>query len=614
MAIEKVITIKADTSQANQSIDKVDENIKQLDESTKKVSKTASKTTSVFKGLGVALKSAGIGLIIGLVAKLGETFSKNQKVVDSFSTAMGFLDRVFNDLFNFVFNNFGKWIKFIKEAFENPLDTLKDFGEAIKDNIIERFESFLNTLGLLAKGVKLLFERDFKGALDSFKEAGKESVDVLTGIDNTLDKTSETIKNVTNSISKYTTETLKASRANVELKKSAEISIAQQQLLIERYDIQAERLRQVRDEERNTIEDRIKANDELGKVLDEQEKALLNVANAQIAIAQANLNVNKNIQNQIALTEALANKEGILAQIEGFRSEQKINDLGLDRERIELQNTLLDAENERRLDQLEFEAEQTKTEEERFNKLQERLELENELLEEDIERKRELFAEGTQLRVDAEQEFLDAKQELDQQEIELTKKLEEEKTKIEKEEAEKRKNFDTAVADAKFKLAENTLDFVGSIAKKGSDLAKAIAITDVVREQAKSISDTVQATTVANAKAVAASPLTAGQPFVAINTAQAGIGIATGIAQAVKSIQTINSEGKTVQGGEGGGTQGGAGAGIQAPSFNLVEGTGTDQIAETIQEQDQPIKAFVVSSDVTTQQELDRNAVENASL
>ena len=51
------------------------------------------------------------------------------------------------------------------------------------------------------------------------------------------------------------------------------------------------------------------------------------------------------------------------------------------------------------------------------------------------------------------------------------------------------------------------------------------------------------------------------------------------------------------------------------PAFNVVGASGTNQLAEAIGGQSQqPVKAFVVSNDVTTAQELDRNIVEGASL
>ena len=45
-----------------------------------------------------------------------------------------------------------------------------------------------------------------------------------------------------------------------------------QQGLIEKYDLQAEQQRQIRDDESRSIEDRIKANEKLGEILDKQDK------------------------------------------------------------------------------------------------------------------------------------------------------------------------------------------------------------------------------------------------------------------------------------------------------------------------------------------------------
>ena len=67
---------------------------------------------------------------------------------------------------------------------------------------------------------------------------------------------------------------------------------------------------------------------------------MLSQADLQVANAQAQLNKNKNTETEVALINALANKAGVLAQVEGFRSEQKVNDLGLDRERMQMDNAL----------------------------------------------------------------------------------------------------------------------------------------------------------------------------------------------------------------------------------------------------------------------------------
>lgn len=53
----------------------------------------------------------------------------------------------------------------------------------------------------------------------------------------------------------------------------------------------------------------------------------------------------------------------------------------------------------------------------------------------------------------------------------------------------------------------------------------------------------------------------------------------------------------------------------QTPSFNIVGQSSTDQLAGAIGGQEkQPIKAYVVSNEVTTAQQLDRNIIAGASI
>ena len=62
------------------------------------------------------------------------------------------------------------------------------------------------------------------------------------------------------------------------------------------------------------------------------------------------------------------------------------------------------------------------------------------------------------------------------------------------------------------------------------------------------------------------------------------------------------------------GAGGGAG-GVQAPSFNVVGSSAQNQLAAAIAgAESKPVKAYVVSSDVSTAQEFDRKIVEGASI
>ena len=145
---------------------------------------------------------------------------------------------------------------------------------------------------------------------------------------------------------------------------------------------------------------------------------------------------------------------------------------------------------------------------------------------------------------------------------------------------------------------------------------KGIAIAGIIISQASAIGQIIANTAIANAKSVAALPLTLGQPWVAINTISAGLSIASTIASAAKSIAQIKSQ----PGGSGGGASASASAGsaAQLPKPPTVSGASapqiqsgqginpTTQIAQTIGASQKPIKAYVVSGDVSSQQALDR--------
>ena len=274
MAIEKTILIDVESKEAQKSINSLDKGLTGLDDSASKGAKGIGGVSKAFKGLGTAIKAAGIGLVIAALAKLSEIFQQNQKVADLFNTAFEAVSIAFNDFVSFIVDNSGAVVDFFKSIFENPLESVKELGRSIKANITERFESFLDTLGFLASAVKKVFSGDFAGALEDVKSAGKESVDVLTGVNNTVDKAKEVIDKTTSSIVDYTKKTIKSAKENVKLANAAELAAVKNQGLIEKYDRQAEQLRQIRDDESKSIEDRIKANEDLAKVLDDQEKAM----------------------------------------------------------------------------------------------------------------------------------------------------------------------------------------------------------------------------------------------------------------------------------------------------------------------------------------------------
>lgn len=105
------------------------------------------------------------------------------------------------------------------------------------------------------------------------------------------------------------------------------------------------------------------------------------------------------------------------------------------------------------------------------------------------------------------------------------------------EEEKKNLKLETYIAEkeitlAKIGLAREAFGTLKSLFKQESAMYKALFLL----EQAAAVGQVFFNTAIANAKAVAAFPLTAGQPWVGINTVSAGISISGILAQAIKSL------------------------------------------------------------------------------
>ena len=190
--------------------------------------------------------------------------------------------------------------------------------------------------------------------------------------------------------------------------------------------------------------------------------------------------------------------------------------------------------------------------------------------------------------------------------LEQEKLLADKKIEIAQAEAEAKR----AIQDASFNVAESGISLLKGLFEKNKGVQKA----SMLAESALGIAKIIVNTQTANAVA-AASPLNAVDPTYGtrariINTVSAGIGIAANIAATAKGLAALGGGGASSGGNVGGG---GGQAPAPAPQFNVVGTSGVNQLASTLGSQ-QPVQAFVVANQVTTQQSLDRNIVQNASL
>ena len=324
---------KTMTFEIDSNIKSVTKDVEKLDKATDKASGGFKKMGTAVKGIGTALKAAGIGLVVALLAKLGEVFSKNQKVLDTFNTAMTALSIAFNDLFSFIDNNIGTITGYFKELFENPKEKIIELGKAITEGLYNRFIELLDVFGLVGKSLIQLIKGDFSEALETIKQAGKETVDVFTGVDESFDKVSETITT-------YTKNTLDQAKAITATTKAAELAAVEFAKLNAQYLKDAEVQRQIRDDETKTFTERIEANKELDKILAEQQKAQKEQIQLQINAAQAQYDINASQENLIALEQEKVAMLELEETITGQLSEQKTNQVALEKELLETQNEL----------------------------------------------------------------------------------------------------------------------------------------------------------------------------------------------------------------------------------------------------------------------------------
>jgi len=612
----KVVTLKIesnlnsitkDVKKLGNTFEDTADEIKGIQQSTKSAESGVKSLSDGFKGMGLAIKAIGIGLVMEAFNLFKEVLGKNQKVVDGFNTVIGALSIAFNDLFGFVFDNFPTVIKIFKDVFENPTTYLKKFGDLVKENLIERFNSFLDTIGYVGESIKKVFEGDFAGAMESVKKAGKESLDVLTGVNNSFDKGKKIVGDAAAAIGNYAIKTLKASEANVNLQNSALIAAAEQAKLVEKYDADAEKLRKIRDNDLLSVKDRIKANDDLKQVLKNQSDAMKTLAAKQVEAAEATYKLNDSTENHVALINAQGNALGVVAQIEGLTSEQESNRVSLKKELNELDQTKLENINALTIEQKKFNEtlendELKKLENQRLN-LEEEKRIELLRLQDKINK----AAEGTKAKLDAENEYAIKTQEIDNALTTNKKAIADEEIKIEKAKADQKK----AIQDAEFALASGAVNFLKEIGGK----SKAIQKAAIIAENAIGIGKMIIANNAANIGALAtpqaiASSGVSAIPVIAMNNITTALGVATTIAATAKALSAV--------GGGSAGSAGSVGGGMSAsaaPSFNVVGTSGTNQLAQTIgSQQQQPIKAYVVANDVTTQQGLDRNIVQSASI
>jgi hypothetical protein len=408
-------------------------NINKLTDKTQEATKSAKQGQGAFSTLGNTIKSLGVvSVIAGAFNFFKETLSKNQKVADSvaavfntISTIISTLIDIFIDVTDKVgkstngFAALGKVLSGIFTLAVTPLKLAFDGLKLVINEIQLAWEK--SPLGDGDQKVIKELTENINKTKDSLKDTGKDAVQAGKDIYNNFGEAAKSVGAVVSGVVEKASKinvaaVYEQAKATIALQNSAKIAAAQLAGLVEKYDRQAEQLRQIRDDEFRSVDERIAANNQLAEVLNEQEKAQKKLAQTRVAAAAAELAQNKSsVELQAALIEAQNEVAAVEAQVAGLRSEQLANAVALSKEKIAIDASLAASANKIALDQRKINADLIKDEVlKQTTKKQiaeEEAALELKRLQDNINNTKA----GTQARADAEIAFAEKKAEINNQ-------------------------------------------------------------------------------------------------------------------------------------------------------------------------------------------------------
>ena len=289
MAIEKTVSLQVDAKDALKRLEAVEKELANIGRTAKKTEQGTSALATGFRGIGLAWKAIGIGAVITALQFLADKFTANQEIMDKVNIASA----VFGDV-------------------------MTKIGTVVI--------SVVKGLGLLGKAVGKVLRGEFKEAGDLAKQS-------FDGVKEAVVGNSESFSDFIKNAKEGAKATVEFAKATTNMRNEVKLADAQQRQLQLTYQRDAELQRQLRDDISLTFEERIAANEELGRILDEQFTKEQELANKKIALAELELSRNKsNIDLQVALIDAKTELADLEERITGQRSEQLTNLNSLEKE------------------------------------------------------------------------------------------------------------------------------------------------------------------------------------------------------------------------------------------------------------------------------------------
>lgn len=134
-----------------------------------------------FGVLRTAIVATGIGALVVLLGSLVVWFTKTEEGADKLKSVMYPIKALFQALIGILSELGGKVFKRLAEAFNDPIQAIKDLGNAILENVINRFKAF----AVLGDGLVKIFNGEWEDGLKSLTDG---YIQLGTGITEATDK------------------------------------------------------------------------------------------------------------------------------------------------------------------------------------------------------------------------------------------------------------------------------------------------------------------------------------------------------------------------------------------------------------------------------------------
>ena len=562
--------------------------------------------TKGLKLMKIAIIGTGIGALLIAVTALGAAFTGSEEGQNKFAKIMAVIGALTGNVVD-LFADLGESII---SAFENPKEALNSFIKLIKDNLITRFEGLLNLIPSIGKAVDQLF----KG---NFSEAGKIAADAVGKVTLGVDSITDSVTKATEAVKGFVKEQVEEGKAAASVADMrAKADKIERDLIVKRSKLESEvallRLKSRQEEEFTATERKaalLEAQKLEEQLLEDQTEYLTLRRDAQVlenTFSRSNKeNLDKEAEAIAAVNRQIASRANTARQVQRevntiqgqIETEQKAADaiVKADAKAIaDFKKGLIEVDKNDKLAAIEKE------------KADRVLALEDLKISE--AQKNDLLLE-IDAAYNAKKEVLD--EEAADKEEKAAKEAADELVKIEKDKAAQK----AAIQAAQINMVSQGIALLKQVAGKN----KVLQAAAIIGESAVGIAKTVIATQAANAGALATpqailSQGAAAVPVIVANKISAGIGIASNIAATRKALQGLKAGGSPPPPAN---IRGASGIVNQAtpPEFNTVGASGTNQLADAIGSQSkQPIKTYVVASDVTTAQSLERNIITGATV